>query len=101
MFSRLTAAQVIEKLEAADIANARLNTMEEFWSHPQLEARRRWREVGSPQGPLQALLPPFNMSGFEAKMGPLPALGEHTRPILAELGFAEAEVERLAGDGLF
>lgn len=101
VFSRLTAAQVIEKLEAADIANARLNTMEEFWSHPQLEARRRWREVGSPQGPLQALLPPFNISGFEAKMGPLPALGEHTRPILAELGFAETEVERLAGDGLF
>jgi len=101
VFSRLTAAQVIEKLEAADIANARLNTMEEFWSHPQLEARQRWREVGSPQGPLQALLPPFNMSGFEAKMGALPALGEHTRPILAELGFDEAEVERLAGDGLF
>lgn len=100
VFARLTAAQVIEKLEAAGIANARLNTMEEFWSHPQLEARRRWREVDSPQGPLRALLPPFNISGFEARMGPLPALGEHTRPILAELGFAEAELEQLAREGL-
>jgi itaconate CoA-transferase len=101
VFARLTAAEVIDRLEAAGIANARLNTMEEFWSHPQLEARQRWREVGSPHGPLQALLPPFNISGFEARMGPLPALGEHTRPILAELGFAEAETERLAKEGLF
>jgi itaconate CoA-transferase len=101
VFAQLTAAQVSARLEAAGIANARLNTMEEFWSHPQLEARRRWREVGSPQGPLQALLPPFNISGFEARMDPLPALGEHTRPILAELGFAEAEVEQLAREGLF
>lgn len=101
VFSRLTAAQVIERLEVAGIANARLNTMEEFWSHPQLEARDRWRTVDSPQGPLQALLPPFNLSGFEAKMGPLPALGEHTRPILAELGLSAAEVERLADEGLF
>jgi len=100
VFAHLTAAQVIDRLEAAGIANARLNTMEEFWSHPQLEARGRWREVASPQGPLQALLPPFNISGFEARMGPLPALGEHTRPILAELGFAEAEVEDLAREGL-
>ena len=101
VFSRLTAAQVIERLDAAGIANARLNTMEEFWTHPQLEARDRWRSVDSPQGPLQALLPPFNLSGFEAKMGPLPALGEHTRPILAELGLSEAEIERFAGEGLF
>ncbi|MFZ1908735.1 MAG: CaiB/BaiF CoA-transferase family protein [Burkholderiales bacterium] len=100
VFAQLTAAQVTDRLEAAGIANARLNTMEEFWAHPQLEARQRWREVGSPQGPLQALLPPFNISGFEARMDPLPALGEHTRPILAELGFAEAEVEQLAREGL-
>ena len=101
VFSRLTAAQVIERLDAAGIANARLNTMEEFWTHPQLEARDRWRSVDSPQGPLQALLPPFNLSGFEAKMEPLPALGEHTRPILAELGISEAEIGQLAGEGLF
>ncbi|MGH8736496.1 MAG: CaiB/BaiF CoA transferase family protein [Burkholderiales bacterium] len=101
VFARLTAAQVIDRLEAAGIANAHLNSMQEFWSHPQLEARRRWRAVGSPKGPLQALLPPFNMSGFEPRMDPLPALGEHTRPILTELGFSEAELEQLAREGLF
>ena len=100
VFSLLSAAQASERLETAGIANARLNTMEEFWSHPQLEARGRWRTVDSPQGPLQALLPPFNLSGFEPRMEPLPALGEHTRPILAELGLSEAEVERLAAEGL-
>jgi itaconate CoA-transferase len=100
VFSRLTAAQVTQRLEAAGIANARLNSMEEFWSHPQLEARGRWRTVDSPQGPLQALLPPFNMSDFEARMDPLPALGQDTRSILSELGFGDAEAEALAADGV-
>jgi len=100
VFSSLTAEQVTQKLDAAGIANARLNSMEEFWSHPQLEARGRWRTVDSPQGPLQALLPPFNLSDFEAKMARLPALGEDTRSILSELGFADAEVEDLTANGV-
>jgi itaconate CoA-transferase len=100
VFSRLTAAQVIERLEAADIANARLNSMEEFWRHPQLAARSRWAKVGSPGGAIDALKPPFNLSGFEPRMEAVPALGEHTRPILAELGYSAGEVERLATEGV-
>jgi crotonobetainyl-CoA:carnitine CoA-transferase CaiB-like acyl-CoA transferase len=100
VFSRLTAEQVTQRLDAAGIANARLNSMEEFWSHPQLEARGRWRTVDSPQGPLQALLPPFNLSDFEARMARLPALGEDTRSILSELGFADAEVEDLSANAV-
>ena len=57
-FAPLTAPQVVERLEAAQIANARVNTMHEVWAHPQLKARGRWREVGSPAGPVPALLPP-------------------------------------------
>ena len=99
VFLELTSAQVIERLEAADIANARLNDMQGFWRHPQLEARGRWAKVGSPAGEIDALRPPFNLSGFEARMDAIPALGEHTRGILAELGYIDAEVERLRASG--
>jgi itaconate CoA-transferase len=95
VFSRLTAAEVITRLEAADIANARLNDMPEFWRHPQLAARERWTTVGSPAGTLDALKPPFNLSGFEARMDPVPALGEHTAKVLAELGYSAEEIARL------
>lgn len=99
VFASLTAAQVIERLEAAQIANARLNTMEEFWDHPQLRARDRWREIGTPKGVVQALLPPVTMRGVEPRMDAIPAVGQHTRDILGELGFDAAFVERLAADG--
>ena len=99
VFSQLKTGEVIARLEAADIANARLNDMEEFWRHPQLEARGRWAKVGSPAGEIAALKPPFNLSGFEPRMDPVPALGEHSRAILTELGYSDSDVQRLAGDG--
>ena len=84
-FSALTAAQVVERLEQAQIANARVNTMADVWAHPQLQARKRWREVGTPAGPVPALLPPGSWDKGP-RMDPVPALGEHTDAILAELG---------------
>jgi len=98
VFSGLKTAEVIERLEAADIANARLNDMAQFWKHPQLEARGRWAKVGSPAGELDMLRPPFNLSGFEPRLDPIPALGEHSRAILRELGYTEAQLDRLATD---
>lgn len=96
VFSRLTSAEVVGRLENAEIANARLNDMSEFWGHPQLKARSRWAKVGSPAGPLDALKPPFNMSGMEPRMDPVPALGEHTRAVLRELGYDDPDIDRLA-----
>jgi itaconate CoA-transferase len=95
VFSALQTPEVIERLEKAEIANARLNDMAQFWDHPQLEARGRWAKVGSPAGELDALKPPFNMSGLEPRMDPVPALGEHTRAILAELGYDDERIGRL------
>lgn len=78
VFSQLTIDQVITRLDQAQIANARMNSMQEFWDHPQLQARERWREVASPVGPLKALLPPVTMRDVEPRMDPIPALGEQT-----------------------
>jgi crotonobetainyl-CoA:carnitine CoA-transferase CaiB-like acyl-CoA transferase len=99
VFAGMTAAGVVEKLESAGIANARLNTMQEFWDHPQLEARNRWREVDSPAGPLDTMIPPLNIAGMEPDIGPIPGVGQHTRSVLAELGYAPANIEALAKEG--
>jgi itaconate CoA-transferase len=100
VFAKFTAAQIVDKLEAAGIANARLNDMKGFWEHPQLKARDRWREVGSPAGPIAALKPPFNLDGFEPRMDPLPAVGGHSRAILAELGFGSQEIENMKSENV-
>jgi len=85
-FAALTAAQVIERLDVAQIANARMNTMADLWAHPQLQARDRWAVVGSPAGDLPALLPPGKQSAFDYRMDAIPKVGEHTQAILKELG---------------
>jgi itaconate CoA-transferase len=98
VFSSLDTPTVIARLEAAGIANARLNDMHGFWAHPQLAARGRWTRVESPAGPLDALRPPFNMDGMEPRMDAVPALGQHSRAILEELGLSSEDVDALAGE---
>jgi itaconate CoA-transferase len=87
VFSRLTADEIVARLEAAQIANARMNTVQEFLQHPQLAARQRWRDVDSPVGSLLALIPPADVEGVEPVMGAIPSLGQHTDDILHEIGF--------------
>jgi crotonobetainyl-CoA:carnitine CoA-transferase CaiB-like acyl-CoA transferase len=99
-FAGLTAAQVVARLDDAGIANARVNTMAEVWAHPQLAARGRWTTIGSPVGPLPALRPP-GLADDEADvdLGAIPALGEHTRAILAELGVDGPTIDDLRAQG--
>lgn len=85
-FADLDSDVVIERVEDAKIANARLNNMKDFFEHPQLKARNRWKEVLTPEGMINALLPPVTMAGFEPVMKAVPALGEHTDKVLEELG---------------
>jgi crotonobetainyl-CoA:carnitine CoA-transferase CaiB-like acyl-CoA transferase len=98
-FAPLTAAQVIGRLDAAGIANARMNDMHEVWTHPQLAARRRWTEVDTPAGPVPALVPPGIAPEASPRMDPVPALGQHTAGILRELGYDDAAIARLRAEG--
>lgn len=86
-FQGMTAETVMKRLDDAQIAYSRMNSVEEFLQHPQLAARERWREIDSPVGPLRALIPPVTMENVEPAMGAVPALGQHTEAILKELGF--------------
>jgi itaconate CoA-transferase len=95
ILEELSSQEAIERLDDAKIANARMRTVRDFLDHPQLEARGRWREVGSPVGPLRALLPPAIMDGEEPVMAPIPEVGEHTDNILAELGYSDDAVASL------
>ena len=85
-FASMSAAEATARLDAAGIANARMNSVREFLDHAQLTGRGRWREVDSPAGPLRALLPPFDIDGMEPRMGAVPDVGQHTGAILDELG---------------
>jgi itaconate CoA-transferase len=87
VFLKLTAAEIIARLESAQIANARMNTVQEFVEHPQLKARQRWSTVGTSVGPLPALLPPVTMEGIDTVMKEVPELGQQTDAILNEIGF--------------
>lgn len=98
-FSGLTADQVVQRLEQAQIANARVNDMHDVWNHPQLKARRRWSCVPTAKGPVPALLPPGNNNNFAPRMDGVPALGAHTDLILQELGWPAEAITALREEG--
>ncbi|MDV7136429.1 CaiB/BaiF CoA transferase family protein [Williamsia muralis] len=90
-----SADELEERLENAGVANARMNTMAQLWDHPVLSERDRWRDVKTPGGHIRALLPPATLRGFESRMDPVPALGEHTAAILRELGRSDTDIAEL------
>jgi itaconate CoA-transferase len=98
-FSKLTAEQLIARLDKAQIANAQLNDMEGLWHHQQLKARNRWAEVDTPAGPIPALLPPGLNDSYDYRMDPIPDVGEHTDAILKELGMTESTIASMRASG--
>jgi len=86
-FKKFTASEIIDRLEEAKIANARMNTITDFIHHPQLQVRNRWREVDSPVGPIQMLIPPVTFEEIDFVIKPIPKVGEHNESILKEIGW--------------
>ena len=97
-FADLTFEEVIRRLDDAQIANAQVNDMAGVWAHPQLAARKRWRQVSTPSGMIPSLLPPGSSNAFEPRMDSVPALGEHTTKILSELNLTPNQLQKLQVD---
>jgi itaconate CoA-transferase len=98
-FAGLTTGAVTQRLEAIRIAWARVNSVGDFLEHPQVSGRDCWREIGSPGGPLRAMIPPVRMEGVEPTMGDVPSLGQHTEAILEELGIARDTIAAWRREG--
>ncbi|WP_319447860.1 MULTISPECIES: CaiB/BaiF CoA-transferase family protein [unclassified Mycobacterium] len=93
-------AHIQKTADDAGIGNSRYNRPSEVVVHPQLTARDRWRTVGSTKGDIPALLPPPVIAGYEAPMGDVPGLGQHTDKVLGELGLGATELAQLRADGV-
>ncbi|KVL07526.1 CaiB/BaiF CoA transferase family protein [Burkholderia ubonensis] len=94
-FSSLTAEELTARLDAAGIANAHLNDMQEVWTHPQLAARNRWASVSTEKGLVPVLLPPGADASSPPALRAVPSLGEHTDAILGELGFTGSQIRQM------
>jgi formyl-CoA transferase len=99
-FARSGSDEILKDLERIGIACAGVNDVAAFLDHPVLAARGRWSEVEVPGATVEALLPPADLAGLPARMDPVPAVGEHTDAILAELGRTAEEVAGLRADGV-
>jgi itaconate CoA-transferase len=100
IFRTLTLDEILERLEHAGIAHSKTNSVQDLLAHPQHAGRGRMGKVGSPAGPLQALLPPILLDRVTPRMDAIPALGQNTDAILSELGYAHEEIQRLRQDGV-
>jgi itaconate CoA-transferase len=98
-FAGLSAVMVIDRLNRADIASARMNSVQGFLEHPQLSGRHRWADIGSPVGPLRTLVPPVTIDGVDPRLADVPALGQHTDAILTELGVDAATIASWRQEG--
>jgi len=99
-FAALDFDTVIQRLDQASIANAKVNDMQGVWQHPQLKARERWRQIGTAAGSVPSLLPPATSNAYSPRMDPVPALGEHSEAILAELGLPGQRIQQLRASGV-
>jgi formyl-CoA transferase len=97
---RFTTRDLNERLAAAGIPAAQLNDMKGLIVHPALSARDRWRDVDTEAGPIRAVLPPMTFADVEMPMAAVPALGQHTDALLAEVGLTDDQITKLRTAGI-
>ncbi|EGX93545.1 L-carnitine dehydratase/bile acid-inducible protein F [Cordyceps militaris CM01] len=90
-FAGLPASEVLERLDAAGIANAKVNDMHDVWEHPQLRARGRWAEMDTPAGRVPTLLPPGIDDPDGTRLDAVPAVGQHNESLFAEFGIVRED----------
>ncbi|MGY1883952.1 CaiB/BaiF CoA transferase family protein [Blastococcus sp. SYSU DS0753] len=88
------------RLAAAGVPAAQVKQLDQVAAHAQLRARDRWRTVGTEHAQIPALLPPATFADVEARMGDVPALGQHTRALLVESGLGEADADDVISRGI-
>ena len=99
LFTTMTSAEVAALLDKHGIANGRLNDPLATWNHEQFAARDKWREIQTENGPARAMLPPFEVTDYEAPRGTVPAVGQHTGEILGELGYTPSQIAAMRAEG--
>jgi itaconate CoA-transferase len=99
-FDQWSAVEIVERLDAAQIANANANDMPAVWEHPQLRALKRFIEVDTPAGPVSALQPPGHNNSYAPAISAVPDLGQHTESILTGLGYSAEQISQLKGAGV-
>ncbi|HEY7430067.1 MAG TPA: CaiB/BaiF CoA-transferase family protein [Streptosporangiaceae bacterium] len=79
----LPTAELVRRLERAQIAYASVKAVAQVVAHPQLAGR--WTAVAAGDREVTVLPPAASFAGFPTRPGDVPRLGEHTEAVLAEL----------------
>src|SRR5690606_14916167 len=98
--ARWSTAELDARLAAAGVPAAQIKQLDQVVAHPQLTARNRWRTVGTENAEVDALLPPVTFTDVEARMGDVPALGQHTYVLLTESGMDPDDIDTALADGI-
>jgi crotonobetainyl-CoA:carnitine CoA-transferase CaiB-like acyl-CoA transferase len=100
-FAPLTTDEIVSRLDAAAVPCGPILTVDEILSHPQVEDQELVHTVEHKTlEEVQVIGFPYKFSEtpLEIRHGP-PVLGEHSREILAELGFSADEIEASVASG--
>jgi len=92
----------IEAFDAAGVPVGPVHTIGEALSHPQTVARGMVVELDHPRaGRTMALGCPLHFSQTPTDVQrPAPLLGEHTREVLREFGYQDAQIDRFVAEGV-
>jgi itaconate CoA-transferase len=97
---RWTATELDARLARAGVPAAQVKHLDQVVGHPQLRERDRWRTIGTEHAEIEALLPPATFADVEARMGDVPALGQHTHSLLVESGMDPSSADEALSAGV-